>query len=83
MSRVESAMSRLTPAPDPSASPMPPLPPPPDVLPPPPLEIPPQRRPAIREPDLPGEHIPISDGPRPATAATLAVVDGRRRGTAC
>jgi hypothetical protein len=57
---------------------MPPLPP--DVLP--PREIPPQGVPEIREPELPGEHPPIGDGPRPATAAH-AVVDAVRRGTAC
>lgn len=53
---------------------MPPLPP--DVVPPPldtppetPLEIPPEIPPEIREPDLPGQHAPISDGPRFSTAS--------------
>lgn len=39
---------------------VPPLPP--DVVPP-PLDIPPDVPPEIREPDQPGEHIPISDDP--------------------
>ena len=38
----------------------PPLPP--DVVPP-PLDIPPQIPPEIRDPDQPGEHIPIGDKP--------------------
>jgi hypothetical protein len=40
--------------------------PPPDVVPV-PLDIPPQIPPEIREPQLPGEHMPIGDDPRPAT----------------
>jgi hypothetical protein len=47
----------LLPTPEP-ASPMPP------EVDPPPLDIPPEVPPEIREPDLPGEHIPISDNPR-------------------
>ncbi len=59
------AASRATagagsPAPE-SVPPMPPLPP--DFVPV-PLDIPPQIPPEIREPDLPGEHIPIGDEPR-------------------
>jgi hypothetical protein len=41
---------------------------PPDAVPP-PLDIPPQVPPEIREPDRPGEHLPITAHPRfqPAT----------------
>ncbi len=80
MSRVEPAVSRLTQAPLPAPERMPPLPP--DVLPPPP-GIPSQRPPNIREPDLPGEHRPIGDGPRPAPAAPPAILDVVPRGNVC
>lgn len=33
-----------------------------------PLDIPPEVPPQIREPEFPGEHAPISDGPRFSTA---------------
>ena len=43
---------------------VPPLPSrPPEVVPP-PLDTPPQIPPEIREPDQPGEHVPIGDNPR-------------------
>ena len=53
----------------PGGEPVPPGPSlPPDVVPP-PLDIPPQVPPEIREPDRPGEHLPITAHPRfqPAT----------------
>ena len=55
----------------PGQEPVPPLPPPPlpPIGVPPPLDMPPQIPPEIREPDRPGEHLPISANPRlqPAT----------------
>ena len=51
----------------PASEPVTPLPPlPPDVLPP-PLDTPPQVLPEIREPDQPGQHLPITDNPSPST----------------
>lgn len=41
---------------------VPPSPLPPEVTPP-PLDIPPQMPPEIREPDQPGENLPIGDNP--------------------
>lgn len=39
----------------------------------PPQEIPPSGPPEVREPTLPGEHLPISDGPRCGPAVTHAL----------
>lgn len=80
-SQGESAVSLLIQAPLPVPERMPP--PPHEVPPPPPLEIPPHGPPEVREPDLPGEHLPISDGPRPTAAATHTVANDVRAGTTC
>jgi hypothetical protein len=68
--RAESGVSIGAQSPLPGPERMPPLPP--DVVPPPldtPAETPPEIPPAIREPDLPGQHAPISDGPRFSSAS--------------
>ena len=79
MSRIETTGSRLTQAPLPWPERLPPLPP--DGLP--PLELPPQSPLEIHEPDLPGEHMPIGDGPRRAAVAPPCDVHVARLGTAC
>lgn len=62
------SISAQSPSPGPDRSPQ--LPP--DVVPPPldtPPETPPEIPPEIREPDLPGQHAPIGDGPRFSSAS--------------